>query len=101
MDTARGDIFVLSTFVAAQDDSNAHLGQNRVWVALERAVRRGVRVHLFFGSSLDEEGKHMRAMAELQNRLALQLRFYLISESLGYHDFDEVMDVGIASRGNA
>ena len=69
VDTARGDVFVLSTFVAAQDDSNAHLGQNRVWAALERAVRRGVRVHLFFGSSLDEEGKHMRAMAELHKRL--------------------------------
>lgn len=69
VDAARSDIFVLSTFVAAQDDPKAHLGQERVWSAFERAVRRGVRVHLFFGSSLDEDGKHMRAMAELQGRL--------------------------------
>lgn len=66
---ARSDIFVLSTFVASQDDPKAHSGQNNVWSALERAIRRGVRVHLFFGSSLDEDGKHMRAMGELQNRL--------------------------------
>jgi len=69
VDAARSDVFVLSTFVAAQDDAKARHGQERVWAALERAVRRGVRVHLFFGSSLDDEGKHMRAMAELQNRL--------------------------------
>lgn len=69
VDTARSNIFVLSTFVAAQDDPKAHIGQGRVLAALERAVRRGVRVHLFFGSSLDQEGKHMRAMADLQGRL--------------------------------
>ncbi len=69
VDAARSDVFVLSTFVAAQDDTKAHLGQDRVWAVLERAVRRGVRVHLFFGSSLDEGGKHTRAMAELQSRL--------------------------------
>lgn len=69
VDVARSDVFVLSTFVAAQDDEKARLGQDRVWAALERAVRRGVRVHLFFGSSLDDEGKHTRAMAELQHRL--------------------------------
>lgn len=66
---ARSDIFVLSTFVAAQDDAKAQHGQNRVWLALERAVQRGVRVHLFFGSSIDDEQKHTRAMAELQTRL--------------------------------
>nr|WP_282568938.1 phospholipase D-like domain-containing protein [Aliiroseovarius sp. S2029] len=69
VDVARSDVFVLSTFVAAQDDEKARLGQDRVWAALERAVRRGVRVHLFFGSSLNGEGKHTRAMAELQHRL--------------------------------
>lgn len=69
VDAARSDIFVLSTFVAAQDDAKAQNGQERVWAALERAVRRGVRVHLFFGSSLDDEGKHTRAMAELQSKL--------------------------------
>ena len=69
VDAARSDVFVLSTFVAAQDDVKAQHGQDRVWAALERAVGRGVRVHLFFGSSLDEEGKHTRAMAELQKRL--------------------------------
>jgi len=69
VDGARSDVFVLSTFVAGQDDPKAHLGQDHVWGALERAVRRGVRVHLFFGSSLDQEGKHKRAMAELHGRL--------------------------------
>ena len=69
VDAARSDIFVLSTFVAAQNDPKADLGQGRVWSALERSVRRGVRVHLFFGSSLDEDGKHTRAMADLQSRL--------------------------------
>ncbi|MFN8683595.1 hypothetical protein ACDP63_21025 [Paracoccus sp. P2] len=66
---ARSDVFVLSTFVAAQDDSKAHLGQNRVWEVLEDAVRRGVRVHLFYGSSLEEDHKHKRALAELGARL--------------------------------
>lgn len=69
VDAARSDVFVLSTFVAAQNDAKARHGQDRVWAALERAVRRGVRVHLFFGSSLDAERKHTRAMAELQTRL--------------------------------
>ena len=36
-----------------------------------------------------------------QNGLALQLRFHLSSESMGYHDLDKVMDVGIGCRGNA
>jgi hypothetical protein len=69
VNAARSDVFVLSTFVAAQDDPKAEMGQDRVWAALERAVRRGVRIHLFFGSSLDDEGKHMRAMADLHCRL--------------------------------
>ncbi|OWY08403.1 hypothetical protein B6V74_14780 [Thioclava sp. F42-5] len=69
VEAARSDIFVLSTFVAAQDDANARHGQDRVWAAFESAARRGVRVHLFFGTSLDEEHKHTRAMAELQTRL--------------------------------
>lgn len=66
---ARSDVFLLSTFVAAQDDPKAHLGQNRVWDALEGAVRRGVRVHLFYGSSLEEGDKHKCALGELGARL--------------------------------
>jgi hypothetical protein len=66
---ARSDVFILSTFVAAQDDPKAHLGQHRVWDALEGAVRRGVRVHLFYGSSLGEDDKHKRALGELGTRL--------------------------------
>lgn len=66
---ARSDIFILSTFVAAQDDPKSHLGQNEVWNVLESAVLRGVRVHLFYGSSLDDNGKHMRALEELGARL--------------------------------
>lgn len=69
VEASRSDVFVLSTFVAAQDDPNAQHGQDRVWAAFERAVRRGVRVHLFFGTSLDDEYKHKRAMAALQTRL--------------------------------
>jgi phosphatidylserine/phosphatidylglycerophosphate/cardiolipin synthase-like enzyme len=66
---ARSEVFVLSTFIAAQDDPRAHLAQNHVWDALEGAVRRGVRVHLFYGSSLDEGDQHKRALGELGARL--------------------------------
>lgn len=69
VDRARSDVFVLSTFVADQDDPKAPSGQMRVWEALERALGRGVRIHLFYGSSLDQDRKHLRAMAALQNRL--------------------------------
>lgn len=69
VDKARSDIFVLSTFVARQDDPKAPQGQDAVWAALERACERGVRVHLFLGSSLDEDGKHVDALQALSRRL--------------------------------
>lgn len=68
--SARSDIFILSTFVASQDDPKAEMGQNAVWSALENACRRGVRVHLFLGTALDKSNKHAKAM----NALFLRLR---------------------------
>lgn len=68
--SARSDIFILSTFVASQDDPKAELGQNAIWSALEDACRRGVHVHLFLGTSLDQDNRHAKAM----NALFLRLR---------------------------
>lgn len=68
--SARSDIFILSTFVASQEDPKAEMGQNAVWSALEDACRRGVRVHLFLGTALDKSNKHAKAM----NALFLRLR---------------------------
>ena len=69
LDAARQDIFILSTFVAKQDDPKADQGQVRVWSALERASKRGVRIHLFFGSALDSDHRHASALHDLGRRL--------------------------------
>ena len=46
---AKSDVFVLSTFVAAQADERGREQRERIWRALEEAVSRGVRCHLFYG----------------------------------------------------
>jgi hypothetical protein len=69
IDQAESDIFVLSTFVAPHDEKYAE-GHERVRLALERACQRGVRCHLFYGTTLDTERKNAIAMQELNVRLS-------------------------------
>lgn len=69
VDRAAEDVFVLSTFVASQDDEKGRRQRDRILDALSRALKRGVRCHLFFGTSLDEHLKHASAMEELRIRL--------------------------------
>ncbi|RIY03758.1 hypothetical protein D3218_03205 [Aureimonas flava] len=70
VDRASQDVFVLSTFVADQADEKGRDRRNRILEALERALKRGVRCHLFFGTSRDEHGKHAQAMEDLRLRLS-------------------------------
>ncbi|RWO29669.1 MAG: hypothetical protein EOS10_22805 [Mesorhizobium sp.] len=76
---AKSNIFVLSTFVASQSDEQGRDRRERIVRALEDACKRGVRCHLFFGTSLDR-AKHAVAMQELYLRLsaARQTRGYLL-----------------------
>lgn len=76
---AKSHIFVLSTFVASQSDEKGKEKRERIWQALEDACRRGVKCHLFFGTSLDR-AKHAAAMQELYARLSAvrQTRGYLL-----------------------
>jgi hypothetical protein len=76
---AKSNIFVLSTFVASQSDEKGRDRRERIARALEDACRRGVKCHLFFGTSL-ERAKHAAAMQELYLRLstARQTRGYLL-----------------------
>jgi hypothetical protein len=54
---AQSDIFVLSTFVAPQSDEKYTERHERVRKALEQACQRGVRCHVFYGTTLDAERK--------------------------------------------
>lgn len=69
VDGAREDVFVLSTFVAGQDDLLEKRSRERLWSALDRAVGRGVRCHLFLGTSDQEASRHAEAMVGLHKRL--------------------------------
>lgn len=66
---AKSDVFVLSTFVAAQADERGKEQRERIWRTLEDAVSRGVRCHLFCGTSLDDGANNAIAMQELNKRL--------------------------------
>lgn len=66
---AQSDIFVLSTFVAPLDDKYTERHE-RVRTALEQASQRGVRCHLFYGTTLDTDRKNAIAMQELNVRLS-------------------------------
>jgi hypothetical protein len=60
---AESDIFVLSTFITSESDPRYTERHERVRKALEEAVRRSVRCHLFYGTTLDDaEGKNAIAM---------------------------------------
>ena len=74
VDAAQSDIFILSTFVADQDDPRTAGRQERICKALERACGRGVRCHLFYGSSLDNMAKHAKALEQLRRRLVQYCR---------------------------
>jgi hypothetical protein len=77
---ATSDVFVLSTFVASQSDELCKESMERIWRALERACERGVRCHLFFGTSLDDGSNNAKAMHELYDRLSSlrQTRGYVL-----------------------
>jgi hypothetical protein len=66
---AESDVFVLSTFVAPHDEKYTE-HHERVRVALEQACLRGVRCHLFYGTTLDAARKNAIAMQELNVRLS-------------------------------
>jgi hypothetical protein len=66
---AKSDVFVLSTFVASQSEERGKEKRERIWKALECAVDRGVRCHLFYGTSLDKR-PHAIAMQEVNQRLS-------------------------------
>lgn len=66
---AQSDIFVLSTFVTPHDDKYSERHE-RVRTALEHAAQRGVRCHLFYGTTLDTDRKNAIAMQELNTRLS-------------------------------
>ncbi|MEW4402083.1 phospholipase D-like domain-containing protein [Agrobacterium tumefaciens] len=68
-DSARSDLFVLSTFVAPAEDEKGREHRERIIKAIERACRRGVHVHLFYGTTLDERSKNANAMEALRLRL--------------------------------
>ncbi|MEQ1516781.1 MAG: phospholipase D-like domain-containing protein, partial [Usitatibacteraceae bacterium] len=76
---AKSNIFVLSTFVASQSDEQGRDRRERIVQALQDACKRGVRCHLFFGTSLDR-AKHAAAMQELYLRLSAagQTKGYLL-----------------------
>jgi phosphatidylserine/phosphatidylglycerophosphate/cardiolipin synthase-like enzyme len=95
---AKSDVFVLSTFVAAQADERGKEQRERIWKALEEAVARGVRCHLFFGTSLDDGAKNAIAMQELNQRLSGLRRsrgFVLVQrDTVGSHAKFVVADDG-------
>ncbi|NTH16652.1 hypothetical protein G6L99_31560 [Agrobacterium rhizogenes] len=66
---ATAHVFILSTFVASQNDDRCRENRERMWQALDDACRRGVKCHLFFGTSIDVP-KHAAAMHELSERLS-------------------------------
>jgi hypothetical protein len=86
---AQSDIFVLSTFVALESDPRYTERHERVRKALEQACQRGVRCHLFYGTTLDAERKNAIAMQELNVRLSSTRRargFVLTQrDSVGSH----------------
>jgi hypothetical protein len=85
---AESDVFVLSTFVAPHDDRYTERHE-RVRIALERACQRGVRCHLFYGTTLDAKRKNAIAMQELNVRLSLvrRARGFVLAQrdSVGSH----------------
>ncbi len=97
VEAARSNVFILSTFVAAQSDERGRDRRERIVRALEDACRRGVRCHLFFGTSLDR-AKHAAAMQELHLRLsaARRARGYLLvqRDPVGSHAKFLVADDG-------
>lgn len=77
---AKSHVFILSTFVAFQNDDRCRDNRERMWQALDDACRRGVKCHLFFGTST-EMPKHAAAMHELGERLSgiRQTRGYVLA----------------------
>lgn len=95
---AKSDIFVLSTFIASEDDEKYTERHERVRKALEQASQRGVRCHLFYGTTLDAGRKNAIAMQQLNVRLSAMRRargFVLTQrDSVGSHVKCVVADDG-------
>ncbi|MBL4799518.1 MAG: hypothetical protein JKY50_19115 [Oleispira sp.] len=68
---AKRHIFILSTFIADFESAKDKERFERVCVALENAISRGVHCFLFYGSSLDRERKHAAALKKLFERLEI------------------------------
>src|SRR5262249_6971443 len=86
---AKSDIFVLSTFVAPKSGEKYTERHERVRKALEQACQRGVRCHLFYGTTLDPKRENAIAMQELNKRLssAGRARGFVLTQrdSVGSH----------------
>ena len=86
---ALSDIFVLSTFVGSESDERYTERQERIRKALEQACERGVRCHLFYGTTLDAERKNAIAVQQLDVRLssARRARGFVLTQrdSVGSH----------------
>jgi hypothetical protein len=67
---AESDVFVLSTFVALKSGEKYTERHERVRKALDQACQRGVRCHLFYGTTLDAKRQNAIAMHELNDRLS-------------------------------
>lgn len=67
---AQSDVFVLSTFITPKDHPQYTENHERIRKALEGARERGVRCHLFYGTTLDDNRRNAIAMQELDVRLS-------------------------------
>jgi hypothetical protein len=67
---AESDLFVLSTFITSESDPRYSDRHERIRKALEQACERGVRCHLFYGTTLDAKRENAIAMQELNHRLS-------------------------------
>lgn len=96
--SAKSEIFVLSTFIADFENLNGLAERERVYRALVEACKRGVRCHLFFGTSRkggEENGiRLLRLRDELDNRSQTRGRLIPHLESVGSHSKFVIADDG-------
>lgn len=71
---AKKDIFILSTFVAEHAGKNGLEARERIYTALVDACSRGVRCHLFFGTSRDDGQENGERLFKLRDALDARSR---------------------------